>query len=135
MQGETAGSNPKDLGSGQIPGPLWMGMLTLGSGFVVLAYWGGATAAAFVLGAGGGIWNYRWLHQAVHTVLADPAKRVPKRLVVRVLLRYPLVLGLVVLLYWTQWLPALGVIAGLFVPVVALLVGSVVYLFTGGRSL
>ena len=135
MQGETATSNVKDLSSGQIPGPLWMGMLTLGSGVVVLVYWGAATAAAFVLGAWGGILNYRWLHRAVYSVLEDPSKRVPKRLVIRILLRYPLVLGLILLLYWTQWLPVLGVIGGLFVPIAVLMVGSAVYLFTGGRSL
>jgi len=111
-----------------------MGALALVSAFGVLGRWGGAAAAAFSLGALVGILSYHWLHNGISRVLDDPSREVPRRLVTKVLLRYPLVLGLVVLVFWTGWLPTLGVVAGLFVPVGGILMALIVQIFAQLRS-
>lgn len=127
---ETLRTDTSSLWSGEAYWPRWMGALALVSAFGVLGRWGGATAAAFALGALVGILSYHWLHKGIATVLGDPSREVPRRLVTKVLLRYPLVLGLVVLVFWTGWLPTLGVIAGLFVPVAGILMALIVQIFT-----
>lgn len=131
-------TDTSSLWSGEAYWPRWMGALALVSAFGVLGRWGGAAAAGFALGALVGILSYHWLHKGISTVLSDPSKKVSGSLVTKVLLRYPLVLGLVVLVFWTGWLPTLGVIAGLFVPVggilMALIIQMMAQIFTSLRS-
>ena len=131
---ETAKSNDNTLWIAPERWPFLMGGLALVAGVVVLLHWGAAAALAFVLGAVLGTVNFHWLHRAIYGVLDDPAKKVPKKVVLKVLLRYPLMLALVGLVYWTGRLPALGIIAGLFVPVVGVLLALVAQIFTLGRS-
>ncbi len=131
---ETLRTDTSLLWSGEAYWPRWMGALALVSAFGVLGRWGGAAAAAFSLGALVGILSYHWLHNGISRVLDDPSREVPRRLVTKVLLRYPLVLGLVVLVFWTGWLPTLGVVAGLFVPVGGILMAVIVQILAQLRS-
>ncbi len=131
---ETLRTDTSLLWSGEAYWPRWMGALALVSAFGVLGRWGGAAATGFALGALVGILSYRWLHKGIATVLDDPSRKAPKSLVAKVLLRYPLVLGLIVLVFWTAWLPTLGVVAGLFVPVGGILMALIVQIFAHLRS-
>ena len=127
-------TDTSSLWLGEACWPRWMGVLALVSAFGVLGQWGSVAAAAFALGALVGILSYHWLHKGIATVLDDPSREVPRRLVTKVLLRYPLVLGLVVLVFWTGWLPTLGVVAGLFVPVGGILMALIVQIYAHLRS-
>ena len=131
---ETAKSNENSLWIAPSRWPILMSGLALVAGIPVLVHWGAAAALAFVLGAALGTVNFHWLHRALSGVFDDPAKKVPKKVVLKVLLRYPLMLALVGLVYWAGWLPALGIIAGLFVPVAGVLLVLVTQIFTLGRS-
>ena len=131
---ETLRTDPNPLWSSEAYWPRWMGVIAFVSVVVVGGRWGGAASAAFALGAMVGILSYHWLHKGIATALDDPSRKVPRSLVTKVLLRYPLVLGLVVLVFWTGWLPTLGVIAGLFVPVGGILMALIVQIFAHLRS-
>jgi hypothetical protein len=91
-------------------------------------------AAGFVLGAGLALVNYFWLHQAVEHLMAAGAERLPRFLIAKFLLRYPLVIGGVYLLYRTGWVSLPGLLAGLFVPVGGVLVESLVQIRDGWHS-
>lgn len=90
-------------------------------------------AAAFLVGAGLGVLNYFWLHQAVETLMAAGKARVPLPVVAKVMLRYPLAFGLVYLFYRTGWLPLPALLAGLFVPVGGVLIEAVLQIADGLR--
>ena len=51
-------------------------------------------------------------------------KGVPRRVLLNLVLRYPLAFGAVLVFYETHWLPFTGVLAGLFVPFAGALVES-----------
>ena len=62
-------------------------------------------------------------------VLDNPSNPPPKGQGVRAFLRYPLIFGLIILVFLTELLPIVGVIAGLFVPAVGILAASLGQLF------
>ena len=70
-------------------------------------------AAEFVLGAGLALVNYFWLHQAIEHLMWGGEGRVPRALVAKFALRYPLAFGGVYLLYRTEWVSLPGLFAGL----------------------
>ena len=74
-------------------------------------------AAGIALGAVLALVNYYWLHQAVMHLMRAGEERLPRLLVVKFILRYPLAIGCVYLLYRTGWVSLPGLFAGLFVPV------------------
>jgi ATP synthase I subunit len=74
-------------------------------------------AGGFALGSLVAILGYSWLHQAIQRALAFSPGRLPKGLIVKFAVRYPLLLGVVFLFYRTRWLPFNAVLAGLMVPV------------------
>jgi hypothetical protein len=92
--------------------------------FVLLVLGRGLMAAAFTLGAGISILGYLWLAQAVKAALNASGQGVPRRVLLNLVLRYPLAFGAVILFYETHWLPFTGVLAGLFVPFAGALVES-----------
>ncbi len=105
-------------------------------GAVVSLLAGGVGAAlGFALGAAVGILNYRWLHQAVGTLFNLTRARVPKLMVLKMVVRYPLAFAGVYLFYRTGWLPFSAVLAGLFVPVAGILIEAMVQLGLGLRSI
>ena len=107
----------------------WMGVVALVSVCGVFGRWGAEGAVAFSLGAMVGVLTFHWLHKGIVMVLNNPSTPPPKRLGVRALLRYPLILGLVILVFSTELLPIMGVISGLFVPAVGILVASLGQIF------
>ncbi|HXX23565.1 MAG TPA: ATP synthase subunit I [Terriglobia bacterium] len=88
-------------------------------------------AIGFGLGAALGILNYYWLHEAVEALAKAGQNRVPKLLVAKLLIRYPLAFGLVFLFFKTEWLPPMSILAGLFVPVVGVLIEAIVQIGDG----
>jgi hypothetical protein len=94
-----------------------MALVALAGTLVALVAGDVRHAAGFALGAALAILGYRWLHQAVESLLANRPQRLAWHVVTRFALRYPLVFVVVYLFYRTGWLPLAGVLAGLFVPV------------------
>jgi hypothetical protein len=88
-------------------------------------------AIGFVLGAALGILNYYWLHKAVEVLAKAGQSRVPKSVVAKFLIRYPLAFGLVFLFFKTGWLPPMSILAGLFVPVAGVLIEAIIQLGDG----
>ena len=96
-----------------------------GLGILVFLVLGrGMMAVAFALGAGISILGYYWLAKAVKAALNASEKGVPRRVLLNLVLRYPLAFGAVLVFYETHWLPFTGVLAGLFVPFAGALVES-----------
>jgi hypothetical protein len=83
------------------------------------------TAASFALGAALGILNYFWLREAVKTLLAAGHASVPRRLVIKLVVRYPLTFAGIYVFYHTGWLPFLAILGGLFVPVGGVLMEAI----------
>ena len=111
--------------------PRWMMLCALLALSIILLYGQFTMATGFALGAGLGILNYYWLHEAVEALANAGQSRVPKLLVAKFLLRYPLAFGLVFFFFKTGWLPPMAILAGLFVPVVGLLIEAIIQLGNG----
>ena len=122
MQSETV--NPTILDGAEVRLPRWMGSLA-GLGILVFLVLGQTRmAGAFAAGAGISILGYHWLAQAVKAALNAVEGSVPKRVLLSLVLRYPIAFGAVLIFYETHWLPFTGVLAGLFVPIAGTLVES-----------
>jgi ATP synthase I chain len=116
--------NPTALEGAEARLPRWMGTIA-GLGILVfLALGRMLMAGAFAVGAGISILGYLWLAQAVKAALNVSEQRVPRRVLVNLVLRYPVAFGAVLIFYETHWLPFMGVLAGLFVPFAGALVES-----------
>ncbi len=88
-------------------------------------------AMGFALGAAMGILNYYWLHEAVETLVNVGQSRIPKRVVAKFLIRYPVAFGLTLVCFKTGWLPPMAILAGLFVPVAGVLIEAIIQLGGG----
>jgi len=122
VQSETV--DPTILEGAEVRLPRWMGSLA-GLGILVFLVLGQARmAGAFAVGAGISILGYHWLAQAVKAALNAVEGSVPKRVLLNLVLRYPIAFGAVLIFYETHWLPFTGVLAGLFVPIAGTLVES-----------
>ncbi len=97
--------------------PRWMAAAAAVVAGGALAMGHARFAGGFALGSLVAILGYSWLHQAIGSALAFTEGRIPKGLVVKFAVRYPLLLGVVYLFYRTGWLPFEAVLAGLMVPV------------------
>ncbi|HLW78286.1 MAG TPA: ATP synthase subunit I [Terriglobia bacterium] len=113
--------------------PLWMIAVAAAGVAAALASGHGRSAAGFGLGAALTILNYYWLHQAVVAVFNAARVRVPRSLIVKLAIRYPLAFAGVYLIHETGWLPFEAVVAGLFVPAAAVLIEAVVQIGAGWR--
>jgi len=91
-------------------------------------------AAGLVLGSGLALVNYFWLHQAIEHLLAAHQERLPRSLIAKFVLRYPLAGGGIYLIYRTGWVSLPGLFAGLFVPVGGVLVEAVLQIREGART-
>jgi hypothetical protein len=98
---------------------------------VILLYRQFTIAVGFVLGAALGILNYYWLHEAVEALVEAGQSRIPKSVVAKFLIRYPLAFGLVLVFFKTGWLPPMAILAGLFVPVAGVLIEAIIQLGAG----
>jgi hypothetical protein len=76
--------------------------------------------ARFAIGVAAGaaiaITGYVWLLDAMAAALSGEKARLTKGLVIKLVIRYPILLGSLYLFYQTKWLPVAAVLAGLFVP-------------------
>jgi ATP synthase I chain len=116
--------NPTALEGAETRLPRWMGAIA-GLGILVFLALGRVLmAGAFAVGAGISILGYLWLAQGVKAALNASEQRVPRRVLVNLVLRYPVAFGAVLIFYETHWLPFMGVLGGLFVPFAGALVES-----------
>ena len=79
-------------------------------------------AAGLGLGAGVALLGYWWLYRGLQAAFDSGSERAPKMVLLRLALRYPLVIGAVLLFEQTGWLPARAVVLGLFAPLAAVLI-------------
>jgi len=114
--------------------PRWMMVLAALTTIVALLSGHPSFAGGFGLGAALALVNYFWLHQAVEHLMAVGTGRVPRALIAKFLLRYPLLVGGVYLLYRTGWVSLAGFLLGLFVPLGGVLVESVIQIRDGLRD-
>ena len=120
-----------DLARAEARLPRWMVLCGLVALIVMLLFRQVLIAAGFALGAALGILNYYWLHEVVGALVKAGQARVPKSLVGKLLIRYPLAFGVVFLFFKTGWLPPMSVLAGLFVPVAGILIEAIVQIGDG----
>ena len=123
-----------DLARAEARLPRWMfAVAVLGVvAALVLQDWRFALGVA--LGAALAILNYHWLHQAVETLMRAGQSRVPRLVVAKFALRYPLAIAGLFLIYKTGWLPFTAILAGLFVPVAGVLIEAIAQICTGWRT-
>ena len=129
MQTETI--QMPDLARAEARLPRWMLLCGVVALIVMLLYRQVMIAVGFSLGAALGILNYYWLHEAVVALSNAGQARIPKLLVAKFLIRYPLAFGLVIFFFKTRWLPPMAIMAGLFVPVAGLLIEAIVQIGGG----
>ena len=120
-----------DLARAEVRLPRWMLLCGFVALVVMLLFRQVTIAAGFALGAALGIVNYYWLHEAVGALANAGQVRIPRLLVVKFLIRYPLAFGLVIFFFKTGWLPPMAILAGLFVPVAGVLIEAIVQLGEG----
>ena len=123
-----------DLARAEARLPRWMVLCGLVALVVMLVFRQVLIAGGFALGAALGILNYYWLHEVVGALARAGQARIPKLLVAKFLIRYPLAFGLVIFFFKTGWLPPMSVLAGLFVPVAGIFVEAIVQLGDGLAS-
>jgi ABC-type dipeptide/oligopeptide/nickel transport system permease component len=111
--------------------PRWMMLCGLLALIAILLCRQFMIAIGFALGAALGILNYYWLRKAVEVLAKAGQSRVPKWVVAKFLIRYPLAFGLVFFFFKTGWLPPMSILAGLFVPVAGVLVEAIVQIGDG----
>jgi hypothetical protein len=114
--------------------PRWMAGLACAVTLSILSFGHVRFSAGFALGSGLAILNYFWLHQAVEALMSAGEVRVPKVLLAKFFLRYPLAVAAVYLFYRTGWLPVTAILAGLFVPVGGVLIEAAVLLRDGFKT-
>jgi|SRR5579871_4905489 len=102
--------------------PRWMIGLGMAAALTSLLLGRARFAAGFAAGAFIAILGYIWLQQAVSAALSQGGTQVAKGLVFKLVIRYPLLLGVLYFFYRTNWLPVEAVLAGFFIP----LAGAVV---------
>jgi hypothetical protein len=136
VQGETIQTRQAmmDLARAEARLPRWMLGLGAAATLASVVVEGPRFAAGMALGAALALLNYRWLHQAVVTLASAGEARVPRLMVVKFALRYPLAIAGFYLFYKTGWLPMMAIAAGLFVPVAGVLAEAIVQLASGWRQ-
>ncbi|HEV2233918.1 MAG TPA: ATP synthase subunit I [Terriglobia bacterium] len=113
--------------------PRWMYAIALAGTIMTLLLGSPRAAVGFSVGALFGILNYFWIHQAVVAMMNAEKARVPKGIVIKMLLRYPLCFAGIFLIYRTGWSPILAVVGGLLVPGAGVLMESLFLIGAGFR--
>ena len=111
--------------------PRWMLALAVAGTLGLLLSTRVRFGAGFAVGAGLGILNYLWLHQAVEAMMSAGRVYPSKMVFVKIVLRYPFAFGAVYLFYATGWLPFHAILVGLFVPLGGVMVESVALIREG----
>ena len=113
--------------------PRWMYAIALAGAIMILLLGSGRTAVGFSVGALFGILNYFWIHQAVVAMMNAEGARVPRVIVIKILLRYPLCFAGIFLIYKIGWSPILAVVGGLLVPGAGVLTETLFLIGAGFR--
>jgi hypothetical protein len=79
-------------------------------------------AAGFALGAFLAVLGYYWLHEVIQALMSAGEMKIPRRVIAKFMVRYPLMFGVVILFYKTGWLPMAAVLGGLFVPAAGVMI-------------
>jgi ATP synthase I chain len=122
-----------DLARAEARLPRWMlgfGVAGMLAGGVIE---GPRFAAGLALGAALSVLNYFWLHQAIVALAQAGETRVPRLVVAKFALRYPVAIAGLYLLYKTGWLPFAAILGGLFVPLGGVLAEAFVQICAGWR--
>ena len=114
--------------------PQWMIGITVVATLAIVASGHLRFAAAFAVGAVLSVLNFRWLHEAISNLFAAGQTRVPRWVIAKFALRYPLAFAALYLFYKTGWLPLTAIFAGLFVPVGGVLIEAIFQIRDGLRS-
>jgi hypothetical protein len=128
-------TNPAmDLTQAEMRLPRWMLALAAAGTLGILLSLHVGLGMGFAVGAGLGILNYLWLHQAVAALMSGGQSRPSKAVLAKMLLRYPLAFGVIYLFYVTGWLPFQAILAGLFVPLGGALIESIALIREGLKA-
>jgi hypothetical protein len=111
--------------------PRWMALCGFLALVAILLCGQPRIALGFAFGASLGIVNYYWLHEAVEALVNAGQSRIPRRVVAKFLIRYPVAFGLTLVCFKTGWLPPMAILAGLFVPVAGVLIEAIIQLGEG----
>lgn len=79
-------------------------------------------AAGLAVGAAVALLGYWWLYRGIQAAFDSGRVPAPKAVLIRLVLRYPLLVGVVLLFNRTSWLPARAVMLGLFAPLAGALI-------------
>ena len=109
-------------------------LLTPAGAGVVAWFWGGRGAVAFGLGGLLAYGNYRWIVAVVDALVSASRGRVPRFAYVKLLLPLALLVALLYAIFSRSLLPVAGVVAGLFLLVVAVLLEAVYQIARGMRG-
>jgi hypothetical protein len=102
--------------------PRWMAAVSAAGVLAFLVAGQVRFAAGFAFGAGVALLSYWWLHRGLQAAFDAKSGRAPAMVLLKLALRYPLAVGAVLLFNRTGWLPARGVVLGLFVPLAGVLI-------------
>ena len=102
--------------------PRWIAAAGMASAVGFLLAGEARFAAGIGLGAGVALLGYWWLYRGVQAAFDSGRERAPWTVLLRLALRYPLVIGAVLLFERTGWLPARAVVLGLFAPLAGVLI-------------
>lgn len=73
-------------------------------------------ASGFMIGAAIALLGFVWLRDAARKALDSGSGRISKMLVLKLLIRYPLLFGAIYFFFRTEWLPGWAVLGGLSIP-------------------
>jgi hypothetical protein len=95
--------------------------------------WDWTMAGAFTLGGLLGYANYRWIVSIVDALLAAGKAKPPKRAYLKLLLPLVLLAALVYVIFSRSLLPVVGILAGFFLLVVAVMLEGLYQVVRGPR--
>jgi hypothetical protein len=95
---------------------VWMSAIALPVTLGTLADGHPKFAGGFAIGAAVALLGYLWLRDLAASALNSGNGRLPKRLVFKLIIRYPLLFGTLYFFYRTNWLPIWAVLGGLSTP-------------------
>ena len=109
-------SQTMNLAEGEARLPWWMAGCSIAAATLILAFGQVRLALGFALGAFLAVLGYYWLHEVIEALMSAGQVKVPRRVIAKFVVRYPLMFAVVLLFYKTGWLPMAAILGGLFVP-------------------
>ena len=112
----------------------WMVAMASLAVIAILVTWRFQVALAFAIGAALGVLNFHWLWQTGKVLMEAQTGRVPRMTIFLIILRYPLSLGGLFILFYTRWLSPLPVITGMLIPISGVLMESLLLVYADLRG-